>query len=88
MNYNVPPKKTRTMAGVTWAEQKAWGEQSRAALIRALAESPGATVRELCVKIGKASPSTVQHHLYKLEDEGKIIREECPLCRARIWRVA
>jgi DNA-binding transcriptional ArsR family regulator len=64
------------------------GEQTRAALIRALAQRPGAQVRELCVLVGKASPSTVQHHLNVLEAEGKIVRDECPLCKARMWRVA
>ena len=64
------------------------GAKTQHAIIRALAERPGASVRELCVLVGKASTSTIQHHLWKLEAQGKIVRDECPLCRARIWRVA
>ena len=60
--------------------------ETRNAIIRTLAERPGASIRELCVIVGKRSTSTVQHHLWKLEAQGKIVRDSCPLCRAPIWR--
>jgi DNA-binding transcriptional ArsR family regulator len=91
MNINVPPKSTQTesaLAGVgRYKRELDQGEKTRAAIIRALAERPGATVRELCALVGKASTSTVYSHLNRLEAEGKIVRDDCPLCRAKIWRV-
>jgi DNA-binding transcriptional ArsR family regulator len=101
-NINVPPKSTNTegfrppeneprstLAGVgRYKRSNDQGAQTRAALIRALSQRPGAQVRELCVLVGKSSTSTVQHHLNLLEAEGKIIRDDCPLCRGKIWRVA
>jgi predicted transcriptional regulator len=80
MNIDVPSKFTRTGNGT--------GEQTRNAMIRALSSRPGATVRELCVMVGKASTSTVYFQLNRLEAEGKIVRDNCPLCRGKIWRVA
>lgn len=92
MNLNVPPKDTRTesvLSGVgRYKRPRDQGEQTRAALVRALSERPGADVRELCVMVGRSSTSTVAHHLHILEAEGKIVRDACPLCRAKIWRVA
>jgi DNA-binding transcriptional ArsR family regulator len=63
------------------------GDATRAAIVRALSSHPGATVRELCVMVGKASTSTVYFHLNRLEAEGKIVRDDCPLCRGKMWRV-
>jgi DNA-binding transcriptional ArsR family regulator len=63
------------------------GDVTRGAIIRALSSHPGATVRELCVMVGRSSTSTVYMHLTRLEAEGKIVRDDCPLCRGKIWRV-
>jgi DNA-binding transcriptional ArsR family regulator len=100
-NINVPAKSTNTegfrppeneprsaLAGVgRYKRSPDQGEQTRTAIVRALSQRPGSTIRELCVLVGKASPSTIQHHLNILEAKRKIVRDDCPLCRGKIWRV-
>jgi DNA-binding transcriptional ArsR family regulator len=75
------------LAGVGWYKRPPdQGDKTRDALIRVLAERPGASIRELCDATGK-QPSTVYHHLNRLQAEGKIVKDECALCRAGILRV-
>jgi DNA-binding transcriptional ArsR family regulator len=91
VNVNVPPKSTRTdsaLSGVgRYKRSPDQGQETRNAIIRALSQRPGAQVRELCVMVGRSSPSTVAHHLSILESEGKVVRDDCPLCKGKIWRV-
>jgi DNA-binding transcriptional ArsR family regulator len=91
MNINVPNKETRT--DVTplgrvgkYKRPRDQGDKTRSAILTILSLRPGSAVRELCAETGKA-PSTIHFQLNKLENEGKIVKEVCPLCRGRMWRV-
>jgi DNA-binding transcriptional ArsR family regulator len=91
VNIDVPPKSTQTdsaLSGVgRYKRSPDQGEETRAAIIRVLAERPGASIRDLCTAVGKSSASTVYAHLHRLEAEGKIVKDQCPVCRAGILRV-
>jgi DNA-binding transcriptional ArsR family regulator len=91
MNVNVPPKSSRTdsaLSGVgKYKRSPDQGQETRNAIIRALAQRPGSTVRELCVAVGRSSTSTIQSHLHALEASGKIVKERCPVCKGPYWSV-
>lgn len=52
----------------------AMADEATASVLRALARSGPATVSELADRVDRA-PSTLSHHLSRLEDEGLVVRE-------------
>jgi predicted ArsR family transcriptional regulator len=91
VNINIPSTGTRT--DVTplgrvgkYKRPRDQGDKTRSAILTILSLRPGSTVRDLCAEVHK-SPSTIHFQLNKLENEGKIVRATCDLCRAHIWRV-